>query len=96
MIVPCLRYLLSYLPNMPPTCCCVPLGGVCRAPTRYSATPLRVNVDDIVVLVTYAGQLHKVREELGAAKLRVLLSEQDRAELERAGESEGEDEGEGR
>ncbi|KXZ53505.1 hypothetical protein GPECTOR_7g955 [Gonium pectorale] len=54
--------------------------------------------EDVVILVTYAGQLYKVREALGRVNLRVVISDRDREQLDVAGmvaEDEDEEGGEG-
>lgn len=51
---------------------------------------------DLVILVTYAGQLHHVKRCLEAAQLRLLISERDREQMEMArleAEEDGEEEG---
>ncbi len=49
-----------------------------------------------MILVPYVGQLFRVQRCLEAAQLRLLVSERDREQMERAGgEAEGEEGGEG-
>lgn len=41
--------------------------------------------EDLVILVPYVGQLFRVRKVLEAVQLRVLVSDRDREQMERAG-----------
>ncbi len=50
---------------------------------------------DLVILVPYVGQLFRVQRCLEAAQLRLLVSERDREQMERAGGAAEGEEGDG-